>query len=89
MTKPGLVDADAVHDGIGGREVNVLEYAGGEGRLDVAYFGVALVGVHVDEHGLARLDVADEVEAEGVDGDALAGHDVVEFCAWNCWTTLG
>mmetsp|Transcript_21921 Transcript_21921/g.49907 ORF Transcript_21921/g.49907 Transcript_21921/m.49907 type:complete len:540 (+) Transcript_21921:199-1818(+) len=81
--QPGFVDRDPVDDGIGSGKIYVFEDAGMQFWLGVTDPGVDVI-VCVDKDGLAGIDVPDQVEAQGVDGDRFAGHDVVfglAFCS--------
>jgi hypothetical protein len=69
-----VVHRDAVHDRVGTGEVDVLERARDELRVRRALLGVQ-VALEVDEHGLAGLDVADDLEAAVLQHQRLGRDD--------------
>ncbi|MCY1534962.1 hypothetical protein D9M68_703470 [compost metagenome] len=71
-----LVDRDAVHDGVRARQVDVLENAGSVLRVGSALAGEQLAFLG-DVHRFARRQVADQGEAEHVQGDAFGSDHVL------------
>ena len=74
--QPRLVDRHVVDDGVGPREVDVLEDARRIPRLLEALADMHLP-VQSDDQRLARREVANELEPEGVERDALRRHHVL------------
>ena len=74
--QPRLVHRDLVDDGIGAREVDVFEYARGMTRLFHAPAGVDL-SAFGDDHRFAGRQIADPLEPERVERDALRRHHVL------------
>ncbi|MCY1349373.1 hypothetical protein D9M69_355590 [compost metagenome] len=72
-----LVDRDAVHDGVRARQVDVLENAGSVLRVGSALAGEQLAFLG-DVHRFARRQVADQGEAEDVQGHAFRGDHVLD-----------
>ncbi|MNZ96823.1 hypothetical protein D3C78_1160340 [compost metagenome] len=71
-----LVDRDAVHDGVRARQVDVLENAGSVLRVGSALAGEQLAFLG-DVHRFARRQVADQGEAEHIEGNAFGGDHVL------------
>ena len=69
-----IVDAAAVHDGIGAREVDVFEDVGA--RRLLGREAERLEPIVRDHHAFAVLDIADEAGADDVEGAGLGGEDV-------------
>ena len=73
--KARLVDRDAVNDRIRPRQINEFKQAGIQRGIFRALQAVE-VAVEVDENRLARRHVANQLEAESVEGDAFRRHHV-------------
>jgi len=71
-----LVDRHVVDDGVRAREIDVLEDAWRIPGLLATLADVQLP-VQSDDHRLARREVADELEPQGVERDALRRHHVL------------
>jgi len=71
-----LVDRDAVHDGIGTREVDVLKDTGGEAGIG-NQLASGHVSVLVDNDGLTGLEILKVGEAATIANNTLRGKHVV------------
>ena len=75
-TQARFVHGNTVDDGIGTREIDVLEDAWRVERIFRALTCVE-IACHVDEDGLTRLHVTHAFKAKGVDGDTLGSNDIL------------
>ena len=72
--RPCRVDGNAVDDGVGTREVNILEDARFS-RLRMTVFQAARHAVLREDEDFARQEVALELGADGAQRTALGGDD--------------
>jgi hypothetical protein len=73
---PRLVHRNAVHHRIGARQIDELEHAG---CMEGAFGALPAdeIAAGIDQDGFTGLDVAQHLEAQGIEGHALRGHQVL------------
>jgi hypothetical protein len=80
-----LIDRNAIHQRVRARQIDILEHAGRMHGLLRALPADEL-SARIDQHGFARLDVAQELEAERINRHALR-RDKILHALWRFVTT--